>query len=77
MMTIPVPEHMKEASLCKGFGSTLIEPALKWLSSFPNGCITSFAHLDNMFNQQFASSRGLGKRKSDLYYVWSNDPTNP
>ncbi|XP_056697828.1 uncharacterized protein [Spinacia oleracea] len=60
---------MREANLCKGFGSTLIGPALKWLTSLPNGCITSFAHLDNMFNQQFASSRCLEKQTSDLYRV--------
>ncbi|XP_056688416.1 uncharacterized protein [Spinacia oleracea] len=60
---------MREASLCKGFGSTLVGPALKWLTSLPNGCITSFAHLDNMFNQQFASSRCLEKQTSDLYRV--------
>ncbi|XP_056687997.1 uncharacterized protein [Spinacia oleracea] len=68
-MTIPVHKHMREASLCKGFGSTLIRPSLKWLTSLPNGCITSFAHLDNMFNQQFASSRCLEKQTSDLYRV--------
>ncbi|XP_021857558.2 uncharacterized protein [Spinacia oleracea] len=69
MMTILVPKHMREASLCKGFGSTLIGPALKLLTSLPNGCSTSFAHLDNMFNQQFASSRCLEKKTSDLYCV--------
>ncbi|XP_056691842.1 uncharacterized protein [Spinacia oleracea] len=69
MMTIPVPKHMREASLFKGFGSTLIGPARKWFTSWPNGCITSFAHLGNMFNQQFASSRGLEKQTSDLYRV--------
>ncbi|XP_056697885.1 uncharacterized protein [Spinacia oleracea] len=69
MMTIPVPKHMREASLCKGFDSTVIGPALKWLTSLPNGCITSFAHLDNMFNQQFASSRCLEKQTRDLYRV--------
>ncbi|XP_056689619.1 uncharacterized protein [Spinacia oleracea] len=69
MITIPVPKHMREASICKGFGSTLVGPALKWLTSLPNGCITSFSHLDNMFNQQFASSRCLEKQTSDLYRV--------
>ncbi|XP_056688042.1 leucine-rich repeat extensin-like protein 5 [Spinacia oleracea] len=58
IMTIPVPKHMSEASLCKGFGSTLIGPALKWLTSLPSGCITCFAHLDNMFNQQFPKMLG-------------------
>ncbi|XP_056685489.1 uncharacterized protein [Spinacia oleracea] len=66
MMKIPVPKHVREACLCKGFCSTLVGPALKWLTSLPNGCITSFAHLDNMFNQQLASSRGLEKQTSDL-----------
>ncbi|XP_056698001.1 uncharacterized protein [Spinacia oleracea] len=69
MVTIPFPKNMREASLCKCFGSTLIGPALKLLTSLPNWCITSFAHLDHMFNQQFASSRGLEKLTSDLYRV--------
>lgn len=69
MMTIPIPKHMREASLCKGFGLTLIGPALKWLTSLPNGCITSFSHLDNMSNLEFASNRGLVKQTSDLYRI--------
>ncbi|XP_056695443.1 uncharacterized protein [Spinacia oleracea] len=69
MMTILVPKDMREASICKGFGLTLVGPALKWLTSLPNGFITSFAHFDNMFNQQFASSRDLEKQTCDLYRV--------
>ncbi|KAF5814718.1 hypothetical protein HanXRQr2_Chr03g0114261 [Helianthus annuus] len=31
----PIPEKLKEACLCKGFGSTLTGSALKWLLSLP------------------------------------------
>ena len=38
----PIPERLKEACLCKGFGSTLTGSALKWLLSFP---LTLLVHL--------------------------------
>ncbi|KAJ0782054.1 hypothetical protein HanLR1_Chr01g0003741 [Helianthus annuus] len=37
----PIPERLKEACLCKGFGSTLTGSALKWLLSLPPYSITS------------------------------------
>ena len=40
----PIPEKLKEAYLCKGFGSTLTGSALKWLLSLPPYSITSFAN---------------------------------
>ncbi|KAI3796339.1 hypothetical protein L1987_39007 [Smallanthus sonchifolius] len=43
----PIPLDLKEACLCKGFGSTLTGSALKWLLNVPPYSITSFAH----FNQ--------------------------
>ena len=50
----PIPERLKEACLCKGFGSTLTGSALKWLLSLPPYSITSFANLVNLFNNQFS-----------------------
>ena len=57
----PIPANLKEACLCKGFGSTLTGTALKWLLSVPPYSITSFAHLINMFNNQFSCSRTFDK----------------
>ncbi|XP_076954024.1 uncharacterized protein LOC143628275 [Bidens hawaiensis] len=65
----PIPERLKEACLCKGFGSTLIGSALKWLLSLPPYSITSFSHLINLFNSQFSCSRSFEKLTIDLYKV--------
>ncbi|KAL4553980.1 hypothetical protein LXL04_039903 [Taraxacum kok-saghyz] len=69
MEIIPIPAHLKEACLCKGFGSTLTGSALKWLLSVIAYSITSFAHLVNLFNNQFSCSRAFEKITSDLYRV--------
>ncbi|KAJ0847567.1 putative retrotransposon gag domain, aspartic peptidase domain superfamily [Helianthus annuus] len=65
----PIPEKLKEACLCKGFGSTLTGSALKWLLSLPPYSITSFANLVNLFNNQFSCSRKFEKLTSDLYRI--------
>ncbi|KAJ0867449.1 putative retrotransposon gag domain-containing protein [Helianthus annuus] len=69
MEIYPIPERLKEACLCKGFGSTLTESALKWLLSLPPYSITSFANLVNLFNSQFSCSRRFERLTSDLYRV--------
>ncbi|KAJ0847565.1 putative retrotransposon gag domain-containing protein [Helianthus annuus] len=68
----PIPEKLKEACLCKGFGSTLTGSALKWLLSLPPYSITSFANLVNLFNNQFSCSRKFEKLTSDLYRITQN-----
>ncbi|KAJ0861988.1 putative retrotransposon gag domain, aspartic peptidase domain superfamily [Helianthus annuus] len=65
----PIPEKLKEACLCKGFGSTLTGSALKWLLSLPPYSITSFANLVNLFNSQFSCSRKFERLTSDLYRI--------
>ncbi|KAF5777072.1 hypothetical protein HanXRQr2_Chr12g0531361 [Helianthus annuus] len=65
----PIPERLKEACLCKGFGSTLTGSALKWLLSLPPYSITSFANLVNLFNNQFSCSRKFERLTSDLYRI--------
>ncbi|XP_076933340.1 uncharacterized protein LOC143599226 [Bidens hawaiensis] len=65
----PIPERLKEACLCKGFGSTLTGSALKWLLSLPPHYATSFSHLVNLFNSQFSYSRRFEKLTSDIYRV--------
>ena len=69
METNHIPPHLKEACLCKGFGSTLTGAALKWLLNVPPYSITSFAHLINLFNSQFSCSRTFERLTSDLYRI--------
>ncbi|KAK9075696.1 hypothetical protein SSX86_004025 [Deinandra increscens subsp. villosa] len=65
----PISTEIKEACICKGFGSTLTGPAMKWLLSIPPNTITSFSHLVNLFNNQFSCSRTFEKLIGDLYRV--------
>ncbi|XP_074317458.1 uncharacterized protein LOC141653552 [Silene latifolia] len=69
MMTVTAVGHVKEACMCKGFGSTLPGPAFRWLVSLPNSSISTFADLVNAFTQQFASSRKPQKHTGDLYRI--------
>ncbi|XP_074293432.1 uncharacterized protein LOC141620469 [Silene latifolia] len=69
MMVITATGPLKEACMCKGFGSTLSEAAQQWFVGLPNKSIANFADLVNAFNQQFASSRKLEKQTSDLYRI--------
>ena len=55
--------------MCKGFGSSLIGPALQWYTNLPNNSISSFAQLTDTFVEQFASSRKLEKESDDLYGI--------
>nr|XP_017245120.1 PREDICTED: uncharacterized protein LOC108216789 [Daucus carota subsp. sativus] len=69
MFTVPITKELREACMCKGFGSTLTGPALQWYVSLPNGSIGTFADLVDAFNLQFASSRVFEKTTSDLYKI--------
>ncbi|CAH9098257.1 unnamed protein product [Cuscuta epithymum] len=69
MMAMSLHLDQREACMCRGFGGTLSGPALSWFVNLPNEVINSFAELVDLFNQQFASSRVLEKRTSDLYRV--------
>ncbi|XP_074315289.1 uncharacterized protein LOC141651475 [Silene latifolia] len=69
MLASSIPSELRQVCMCKGFGTTLNEPALKWYINLPNGSIKSFADLVKSFNHQFASSRELEKRSSDLYRI--------
>ncbi|KAL7607638.1 hypothetical protein Lser_V15G16767 [Lactuca serriola] len=69
MEVIPILVHLKEAFLCKGFGSTLTGSTLKWMLNVPPYSIISFAHLVNIFNNQLSCGRTFEKITSDLYRV--------
>ncbi|XP_057791045.1 uncharacterized protein LOC131008168 [Salvia miltiorrhiza] len=69
MFTVAIPRDMREACMCKGFGSSLIGPALQWYTNLPNNSIRSFAQLTDVFVQQYANSRKLEKISEDLYAI--------
>ncbi|XP_074300243.1 uncharacterized protein LOC141631477 [Silene latifolia] len=69
MMVVIATGSLKEACMCKGFGSTLSRVALQWFVSLPNKSISTFPDLVNTFNQQFASTHKPEKQTSDLYRV--------
>ncbi|KAF2617435.1 hypothetical protein F2Q68_00039218 [Brassica cretica] len=66
MLTVALPKGSREATMCKGFGSTLTGPALQWYINLPSRSIASFAFLSNKFVEQFASSKDLEKTSDSL-----------
>ncbi|XP_074356452.1 uncharacterized protein LOC141696168 [Apium graveolens] len=68
MFTVPITRDLKEACMCKCFGSTL-SGALQWFLNLPHGSIKTFADLVDAFNIQFASSRVFEKTTNDLYKI--------
>ncbi|CAA7055099.1 unnamed protein product [Microthlaspi erraticum] len=69
MFTTAIAKEYREASMCKGFGSSLTGPALQWFTNLPNASIDSFASLTDRFVEQFASSRNIERTADDLYEV--------
>ena len=69
---IPIPPHLNETCLYKGFRSTLIGSALKWILNVPPYFVTFVSHLVNLFDNQFSCNRIF----SDLYRV-VQDPKKP
>ena len=69
MFTVAIPCDLREACMCKAFGSSLSGLALQWYINLPKNTITSFAQLTDTFVEQFASSRKLDKQSDDLYTI--------
>ncbi|KAL0789318.1 hypothetical protein Bca101_005564 [Brassica carinata] len=69
MLAVALPKESREATMCKGFGSTVIGPALQWYINLPTRSISSFASLSDKFVEQFASSRSLEKTLNGVYEV--------
>lgn len=69
ILAVALPKESREATTCKGFGSTLIGPALQWYINLPTRSISSFAGLSDKFVEQFASSRSLEKTSDGLYEI--------
>uniref|UniRef100_A0A0D3BVC4 Retrotransposon gag domain-containing protein n=2 Tax=Brassica TaxID=3705 RepID=A0A0D3BVC4_BRAOL len=72
MLAVALPKGSHEATMCKGFGSTLTGPALQWYINLPSRSIASFAILSVKFVEQFASSRDLEKTSDSLYEIFQN-----
>ncbi|XP_013665270.2 uncharacterized protein LOC106369696 [Brassica napus] len=69
MLAVALPKESREATMCKGFGSTLIGPALQWYINLPTRSISSFPGQSDKFVEQFASSRSLEKTSDGLYQI--------
>ncbi|XP_013699884.2 uncharacterized protein LOC106403615 [Brassica napus] len=69
MLAVALPKGSREATMCKGFGSTLTGPALPWYINLPSRSIASFAVLSDKFVEQFTSSRDLDKASDSLYEI--------
>lgn len=61
MHTTTVHQYQREACICKGFGSNLNGPALQGFVNLPNGSISLFAKLHDLFVEQFSSSTKIEK----------------
>ncbi|KAF2557478.1 hypothetical protein F2Q68_00015071 [Brassica cretica] len=69
MLAVALPKGSREATMCKGFGSTLTGPALQWYINLPSRSMASFAVLSDKFVEQFTSSRDLDKASDILYEI--------
>ena len=49
MLSVALPRESRRATMCKGFGSTLIGPALQWYINLPSRSISSFETLSDKF----------------------------
>lgn len=69
MMASVLPAEKRHAAMCRGFGISLIGPALVWWTNLPPGKIASFNELTNIFVEQFASRKIMVKTADDLYQI--------
>uniref|UniRef100_A0A0D3BVF3 Retrotransposon gag domain-containing protein n=1 Tax=Brassica oleracea var. oleracea TaxID=109376 RepID=A0A0D3BVF3_BRAOL len=64
MLAVTLPKESREATMCKGFGSTLAGPALQWYINLPSRSITSFAI--NLTSRSIASFAILSDKAEPL-----------
>ncbi|KAF3485524.1 hypothetical protein F2Q69_00052345 [Brassica cretica] len=77
MLDVALPKGSREATMCKGFSSTMTGPALQWYINLPSRFIASIAVLSDKFVEQFASSRDLEKTSDSLYEILQNRAEPP
>jgi len=58
-----------DAVKCKLFMSTLVETAMDWFISLPDGHVTSFAQLSKLFREQYIANRAPPPNSYDLFDV--------
>jgi len=58
-----------DAVRCKLFISTLTWMAMDWFISLPDGHVTSFAQLSQLFREQYIANRAPLPVSYDLFYV--------
>ncbi|KAK2663107.1 hypothetical protein Ddye_001681 [Dipteronia dyeriana] len=76
MFTAAIQRDLREAYMCKAFGSSLSVPALQWYMNLPNNSISSFAQLIDTLVEQFTSNRKLEKQSDDLYTITQRSNKN-
>lgn len=76
MHTTVVHQYQGEAYMCKGFKSSFFGPALQWFVSMPNGSISFFAELHDLFIEQFTSIVGKLRRDRSTCARSNNEPMN-
>ena len=69
MLAVVLTKESREATMCKGFCSTLIGPVLQWYINLPSRSISSFAILSDKFLEQFACRRNMDKTSDGLYEI--------
>ena len=58
-----------DAVRCKLFMSTLVRVAMEWFISLPDGHVTSFVQLSQLFREQYITNRAPPPVSYDLFDV--------
>ena len=74
MLSVALPKESREATICKGFGSTLTGPALQWYINVPSRSVASFAIISDKFVEKFTIRRDLEKASAGLYEILQHRP---
>ncbi|KAF3558400.1 hypothetical protein F2Q69_00012945 [Brassica cretica] len=69
MLSVALLKESREATICKGFGSTLTGPALQWYINLPSRSVASFAIISDQFMEKFTIRRDLEKASAGLYEI--------
>lgn len=69
MLLISIHKELREAIMCKFFGSTLTGSMLQWYNNLRNGSIHSCTALAEEFLEQFVSRKNLENMTGYLYEI--------
>ena len=64
-----MPVGSSDTVRCKLFMSTLVGAAMDWFISLPDGHVTSFAQLSQLFREQYIANRAAPPVSYDLFDV--------